>query len=46
MSSSSPQLPDAEGPRRRSGHPRFNRARMVLVWLGVIVLAVSPWPWW
>lgn len=40
MSSSSNQ------PRRRTDHPRFRAAQNALVWLGVIVLAVAPFPWW
>jgi hypothetical protein len=27
-------------------HPRLKTARNALVWLGVIVLAVFPFPWW
>jgi hypothetical protein len=40
MSSSSIQ-----SPARRSRHPRFNAAWMALLWVGVIVLAVAPFPW-
>jgi hypothetical protein len=42
MNSSSTQ----QDPRRRTDHPRVNAARKALVWLGVIVLAVVPFPWW
>jgi hypothetical protein len=34
---------NAQEPRR---HPRLNAARMTLLWIAVIVLAVAPWPWW
>jgi hypothetical protein len=27
-------------------HPRFAGARKALLWLGVIFLAVFPFPWW
>lgn len=27
-------------------HPRLKTTRNALVWLGVIVLAVCPFPWW
>ena len=36
----------SQSPARRSRHPRFNGAWMVLLWLLVVVLAVSPFPWW
>jgi hypothetical protein len=26
--------------------PRLMTARNALVWVGLIVLAVAPWPWW
>jgi hypothetical protein len=41
MSSSSNQ-----SPARRSRHRRLNAAWMALLWLGVIVLAIAPFPWW
>jgi hypothetical protein len=40
MNSSSTQ------PRRGTDHPRRRTARNVLLWLGVIVLALFPFPWW
>jgi hypothetical protein len=40
MSSSSDQA------RRADDHPRLRMARNVLLWLGVIVVAVVPFPWW
>jgi hypothetical protein len=47
MSSPSTKLPTPEGPRRRSDHPRLIAARNALLWLVVIVLAVTPFPlWW
>jgi hypothetical protein len=46
MGSSSPQLPTSQGPRRRTGQARLNVASKALLWVAVIVLAVSPWPWW
>ena len=34
-------------PTRRNGdHPRLNRAWNALLWLSVIVLAITPFPWW
>jgi hypothetical protein len=27
-------------------HPRLKAARKALLWLGVIILAVIPIPWW
>ena len=33
-------------PRRRPDHPRRRTARNALLWLGVIVLALFPFPWW
>jgi hypothetical protein len=32
--------------RSDSDHPRLRAARNVLLWLGVIVLALLPIPWW
>jgi hypothetical protein len=32
--------------RRRTDHPRLRTAQNVLLWLGLIVLAVFPFPWW
>jgi hypothetical protein len=46
MNSSSTQLPTPQGPRRRTDHPRVIAARNALLWLVVIVLAVTPFPWW
>ena len=33
-------------PRRLTDHPRFRTAQNALLWLGVLVLAVFPFPWW
>jgi hypothetical protein len=32
--------------RRPDDHPRLRTARNALLWLGVIVLALFPFPWW
>jgi hypothetical protein len=32
--------------RRRTDNPRLRTAQNVLLWLGVIALAVLPFPWW
>jgi hypothetical protein len=32
--------------RSRNDHPRITRARNVLLWLAVIVVALFPLPWW
>jgi hypothetical protein len=40
MSSSS------DNARRRTDNPRRRTAQNVLLWLGVIVLAFLPFPWW
>jgi hypothetical protein len=32
-------------PSTHNDHPRFNAARKALLWLGVIALAVIPFPW-
>jgi len=29
-----------------SNRPRFKIARSVLVWIGVIAVALFPFPWW
>ena len=39
---SSPSTP----PRRRTDGPRLSRAWNALLWLTVLVLAISPFPWW
>ena len=30
----------------RTRRPRLNAAGKALLWIAVIVLAISPWPWW
>ena len=42
MNSSSPR----QEPRRRSAHPQLRQAQNALLWVGLIVLAVIPIPWW
>jgi hypothetical protein len=32
--------------RRPADRPRHNAARNVLLWFGLIALAVVPYPWW
>jgi hypothetical protein len=29
-----------------SSHPRIDAAKKALLWLGIVVLAVLPFPWW
>jgi hypothetical protein len=32
--------------RRRTDGPRFKTARNALLWVGLIALALFPFPWW
>jgi hypothetical protein len=32
--------------RRRTDRPRLNAARTALLWIGLIAIAVFPYPWW
>jgi hypothetical protein len=32
--------------RRPTDHPRLRTARTALIWLGLIALALFPFPWW
>jgi hypothetical protein len=38
--------PSNQSPAGRSRKPRLNAAWTALLWFGVIVLAVAPFPWW
>jgi hypothetical protein len=29
-----------------SSHPRVDTAKKALLWVGIVVLAVLPFPWW
>jgi hypothetical protein len=29
-----------------SSHPRIDAAKKALLWLGIVVLAILPYPWW
>ena len=29
-----------------SSHPRMDAAKKALLWVGILVLAVLPFPWW
>jgi hypothetical protein len=31
---------------RATDHPRLRTARNALIWLGVILVALFPFPWW
>jgi hypothetical protein len=44
MSSSPTQSPAPEG--RSNDRPRRNAGWSALLWTAVILLALSPWPWW
>ena len=46
MSSSSTQPSTPEDSGRRADHQRLQAARKALLWLGVVVLAIFPFPWW
>jgi hypothetical protein len=29
-----------------SSHPRIDAAKKALLWVGIVVLAILPFPWW
>ena len=29
-----------------SSHPRLDTAKKALLWLGIVILAILPFPWW
>jgi hypothetical protein len=39
-------MSDTPETRRPTDHPRRNTAKNALLWIGLIALAVFPYPWW